>query len=508
MEQVNEEITEVKAALANVEAEIQTIKERLDAGSLSKEDVIYWRKQEEQLRKEKEQLRKEKEQLREKELFLLKHQAGQGRPPLYPAEGEKEIKRKLDLLLEHTRNTDRATPQYSAAFVGNREKARLKSEKRFNEFEERVGEESILTDEEQEALSKLENEHQVVAFLTPHLEKVFCNGDVDFSIFNSEEYKWIETSSETSKYNEKPDLLICHPAIINQKPAFNSQDPVLTEMRKRKPFKYGVLSKWRLRDAIGLTCEAKISIDSGGFGEVINYGAHLCFGKNGSVSTRLILFDKTQCWLVGVVKGSASEVTTFKWRDGGTTTLLRDFIRVTPLTKVLTAACKHFGLTVGTNSFLGAGAFGFVFRATRSNGKSVALKVVAGLPKMEGVGRLEQEMAIMSAAQSVCPDEVMGVEEDGFAVFEDGGALLLSQVGDHYSKLAPQAIVDSLKTLHKSGLLHGDARLDNVVCVDGRPVWVDFADSMFLPAPMPMKMEEELEGLKVCVTEKFGYNAS
>lgn len=117
-------------------------------------------------------------------------------------------------------------------------------------------------------------------------------------------------------------------------------------------------------------------------------------------------------------------------------------------------------------------------------------------------------MDIMRAAHHVCPDEVMGVEEDGFAVFEDGASLILSQVGDHYSKLDPQSIVDSLKTLHKSGVVHGDARLDNVVCVDGRPVWVDFADSILSPA-MARTKDDELERLKACVTEKFnGYNAS
>ena len=249
-----------------------------------------------------------------------------------------------------------------------------------------------------------------------------------------------------------------------------------------------------------------MSINSKGFGEVINYGAHLCFGKDGSISTRLILFDKTQCWLVGVVKGSVSDVTRFKWIDEGSVTLLRNFICETPLTKVLTAACQKFNLTVGTGSFIGAGAFGFVFRATRSDGRDVALKVVT-----DNVNRLEREKDIMRAAHAECPDTVMGVEEDGLAIFDDGGgALLLSHVGEHYSKLDPQSIVDSLKTLHKSGIVHGDARLENVVCVDGKPVWVDFADSIFSPAaPMARTKNDELERLKACVIEKFnGYSAS
>lgn len=147
-------------------------------------------------------------------------------------------------------------------------------------------------------------------------------------------------------------------------------------------------------------------------------------------------------------------MTIFKWRDEGSTTVLRDFIRQIPLTKVLTTACQHFQLKVGTDFFLGAGSFSFVFRTTRSDGKSVALKVVDGSQDSDGVLRLEREKDIMTAAHNACPDVVMGVEEDGFAIFEDDGILLLSQVGGHYSKLDPQSIVDSLKTAALCTAMH------------------------------------------------------
>ena len=241
MEQIN--FAKVEVAIEQVEAKIEevdkrldAVDKRLDAESLSKDDVAYWREKE-------GQLRKEKEQLREKELLLVKHQLS-GRPSLYPVERDEDLGRKMDLLLEYARTTDRATPQYSPALIGNREKKRLESDGRFTEFEERSGEPSILSVEELEALSKMENEHQVVAFVTPHLERIFKNCYVKFSVFNSEEYKWIETSSETTLYNEKPDLLICHPGIISQKPPFNSQDAVLNQMRKKHSFEYGVLTEW------------------------------------------------------------------------------------------------------------------------------------------------------------------------------------------------------------------------------------------------------------------------
>ena len=157
-----------------------------------------------------------------------------------------------------------------------------------------------------------------------------------------------------------------------------------------------------------------------------------------------------------------------------------NFVRQPPLVKVLCKACETFQLKVETDSFLGAGAFGYVFCAQRSDGREIALKVMVKHGTNEAVKRLECEKERMAAAKKRCPDHVMGVEEDGFKEFEDGVVLLLSNVGEHYSKLASQDIFDSLIVLHNNGILHGDARLENVVCVDRKPVWIDFAESTFV----------------------------
>ncbi|KAG7349956.1 hypothetical protein IV203_012553 [Nitzschia inconspicua] len=119
--------------------------------------------------------------------------------------------------------------------------------------------------------------------------------------------------------------------------------------------------------------------------------------------------------------------------------------------------------------------------------------------------RLELEYRRMHKAHLVCPEEVMGVEEDGFAVFENGASLLLSDVGDHYSRLDPQSIMDSLKYLHQNRILHGDARLENVVCVNGKPCWIDFAESSFEFAPM--SQAAECEQLRASILDRFRYNA-
>ena len=353
-------------------------------------------------------------------------------------------------------------------------------------------------------LAQTSNEHQVVAYLTPHLEDLVRNIlTVNYSVFNSEEYKWIETSGKTSIYNDKPDLIICDPAIIKAKPPFEiTNDPALQRMRKDE-FRYGILSPWKLRDFVGITCEAKQRIDNKGFGEVINYGAHICFGKHGSKTTRLLLFDKREFWLVHMVRGVVASVTTCKWQEPGSKKILRDFIRQPALSKLLMEACQHLHLTVGTDSFLGAGAFGFVFRAVRQDGSCVALKLV--LEGDDRLLRLAREAEIMQIAHAKCPDEAMGVEDEGFVNFNNGAVLLMSRVGEHYSKLDPQSIVDSLRTLHKNNIIHGDARLDNVVCIGGKPCWIDFMDARI--SGVLLCMQAELDGLVESVREKFGYNA-
>jgi tRNA A-37 threonylcarbamoyl transferase component Bud32 len=67
--------------------------------------------------------------------------------------------------------------------------------------------------------------------------------------------------------------------------------------------------------------------------------------------------------------------------------------------------------------------------------------------------------------------------------------------------------MNSLQKLHESGIIHGDARLENVVCVNGKPCWIDFANSdLLLDAPRLMKAETD--ALIGFLRERFnGYEA-
>ena len=52
-------------------------------------------------------------------------------------------------------------------------------------------------------------------------------------------------------------------------------------------------------------------------------------------------------------------------------------------------------------------------------------------------------------------------------------------------------MIDSLKELHENNIMHGDARPENVVCVDGKPRWIDFMHPQF-SAIAPRSFEAEM----------------
>lgn len=192
---------------------------------------------------------------------------------------------------------------------------------------------------------------------------------------------------------------------------------------------------------------------------------------------------------------------------------------------VLDQACQHFQVRLvadetapyGGGAFLGAGAFGFVFRVKRvgdEHNQCLALKIcVSGrIGSFDNVRRLNTEYERMLQVYKKCPNVVMAFEEGGFQRFVDknneeiGAALLMSHVGKGYSDLSPRNIVDSLNELHSKNILHGDARLANIVSVKGKPVWIDFCENIV--ASVPVFFKHELEKLEAVIRKEFGTNSS
>lgn len=399
---------------------------------------------------------------------------GQQRPPnsLALSEMLSEMRSDMRSLKLYMMN-NKATPNLSPANFGAQEMARLENANLVKVFEGVEGLSPVLREADRLDLAKMANEHQLVAFVTPFLEAVFEEKE-GYSFVNSEEYPWLKTS-EDKRYNQKPDLLFCHDSTYTPKEPFQTEDDVLTLVR-RSTDTFGILTDWRLRNCIGMTLQAKVKVGNQGFGEVLNYGAHICF-NGGPVHTRLILFDSEEFWLVDCTKGSATAVTKCYWTTPGSKKLLFDFPLENNLMKLLKRACNALNVTVQPEAFLGAGAFGFVFKAHRSGYQSqLALKLVlSGAESGDNVADLETERQYLARAKELCPQSVMGVEDSGFFSFENlGGALLLSEVGCPVPPRHSRDLIRSLARLHQKQIIHGDPRIQNVVIVGGNLRWIDF----------------------------------
>lgn len=132
---------------------------------------------------------------------------------------------------------------------------------------------------------------------------------------------------------------------------------------------------------------------------------------------------------------------------------------------------KSAGATM--QRFLGKGAHGRMFAVTRKR-KTVAMKVVADVE----LARLEVD-ALQRAAEAGAP--CVQVVTDVQEVACGGGFYLLQPVGDpvsrDYAKRHAADVLRTLKALHKVGIAHGDARVDNLVLTRGGLLWLDFMAS-------------------------------
>jgi hypothetical protein len=409
---------------------------------------------------------------------LSQEQRQQQQQPVIDNELLLGVKRALE------RNEDaiytRPTPTMTPAFVGQAKINELTTAGLFKTMSGTIDQPPVLNTEQLAELSSLSTEHQVVAYLTPFFEKALADSDIQ--VINSEQNAWLVTTLASSRYNQRPDNIFCSRAIYSHRNAFDSVDEWLLQIR-RNTDKFGVLSDWRLRDCIDAIGEAKLNIDHEGFGEVINYARHICYGGQGPIRTKLILYDKTKFWLVFAVKGEIALLQTCDWSVPGSRTILTDFFNHgrSPWIELLNAACTLWELTILHDSFLGMGTFGRVFKVSsrgQEGGRTnfMALKLVLPGDRGERTMELLLEKECLDAAARHLPHAVVHVRE--FHIFGDyGGALLLEHVGGKVPKQQWRQVFVTLGSLHEKNIVHGDSRMSNCIFVEGCVRWIDFRKS-------------------------------
>jgi len=334
------------------------------------------------------------------------------------------------------------------------------------------------------------NEKYLVNLFTPQFTEILRIVDPDLRIVNSEEYKWLQCSADDPNADLKPDLFSCfHPLITYRSPYKNAIEGDRL---------FGQYRDWNSRSSIHCIWDAKWKIDDEAFGEKCKYLQIAGQGTKDHAGSPLmlkgILFDADSFWAITSAGNEIISVVTSEWSRLGSKEFLINFLRPSdPWMKATLALCETLKVRIEDFSarsvivnesfaILGSGASGRVFRLEDGQ----ALKVVIGA-SCDGFEIEFLNMEMLSKNPST-KDFVFPVVENSYKKgVLDGvhyAGYLLSAVGKPFNatSITPaqlEKIAVSLSALHRQGITHGDARIQNVLLYDGDARWIDFHHSKF-----------------------------
>ena len=324
------------------------------------------------------------------------------------------------------------------------------------------------------ALAEAKREAGVVAYLTGHLRR-FClptPGPADpfrLMLINSEALPWLVQPSSPARgdLRQKPDLFMSWAPFVE----FRGDGEAT-----------GILGGYSLQQqgCVAALFEAKRDrlLDSH-FGELCGY--HTCI-ERGNVLGMLFgpvsfqLYKSTNRHPVSLLKGD--------WATPGSAEVIHSFfsgVEEPPLLLLLRAlsyALDVQPIHVGGHCYLGSGASGHVFTVGDPD-RPRALKVVlTNDPWSVGAEFVQLEKAAMRGAPVVRPvpgslrSDVFG--ERGVV----GSGYMMEAVGQPFvvnSSARCTAAFQSLAACHRLNVIHGDARLPNLLSVgqEKAPAWID-----------------------------------
>jgi hypothetical protein len=353
------------------------------------------------------------------------------------------------------------------------------------------GADAILTAEQQAELvsiaaSKGSAEKGVVRYMTPVIAALRgCTSVTDARVtlapvlVNSELLQWLEhpAGRGLAELRLKPDLFRSWAPFVEERAGGEGQG-------EGPGYDFGVLGSAALQHAgaVAEVYEAKGSaLTRSDFGELCAY--HDALGRG---VCRGVLFGPRAFWLYKTVNASPLKLIRACWTDGGSADTFRDFFEhdaddeldapEPPLLVLLRTVLARLDTmpTVAADGrcYLGSGATGHVFSVRAPAGEPPrALKVVLAANAV-GIGAEYARMLAAAAAGAPVVPPVAG----SLTIVGTGGAFLLARVGaaaPATSALACSRAFAALAALHGAGVTHGDARLANLLVVDGELRWID-----------------------------------
>lgn len=360
-----------------------------------------------------------------------------------------------------------------------------------------------------------------VALLTPRLTELVASLSPRKVLVNSELIGWIRTEAEITHFFQKPDLFVCDPVayVAGARPCTTDKSSASSKYAaslRTDAFLFGSCA-WPLRDAVLCLLEAKVKIElHEAIGEVFSKAQNLLRGTT-SALLKCCLFDMEVMYLLTFTSTGLLSSQRFPLHAPGSFRAVADFIlppaAVEPVwLRAMRQLCAAFGVApVVGSAFLGSGAHGKVFRVRSTSSESAvaapsssdplsaaSASLVSPLFALKVVDRRHQDsldaehlklrrLIITDAADRVAvlptfvsPSVRHAADPSGAPL---GSGLLLQPVGEWIWAERPSdcqtvlfEVLDALVQLHQLDVVHGDARLENLVRVDGRLVWIDFRE--------------------------------
>lgn len=354
----------------------------------------------------------------------------------------------------------------------------------------RPGGEAILSAAQQAELDGAKDEAGIVRYLTPVIARLRgCArstaglNSCDPVLVNSEQQKWLDHPAGGGQ----PDLRL-KPGLFRTWAPFIKKCAGGKGQGEGADYIFGELASVALQRANVVTelYEGKFdALSRAEFGALCAY--HDALGLRAGVC-RGVLFNARHFWLYKTVRSNPTKLVRARWADGGSADVFRAFFEPDvddeldspepPLLCVLRNVLARLGAepcaAPDGRRYLGSGSTGHVFAVRRSaTGGAVmaALKIVLS----SNAACIGAEYTRMNAAfEAGAP--VVPVVAHSLTVVDVGAGFLLEHVGVVAVVASQRACVrafTALAALHVVGVTHGDARLANLLVVDGQLRWID-----------------------------------
>ena len=413
-----------------------------------------------------------------------------------------EVKKDVSQIQDALHRGENPSVSISRTDQGLHIKSTLQSGDNYIQFQPQIGKIPFLNEAQSELAkqSLIEGKHEnfLVAYFTPFFINLVKKVDPNMVFVNSEYYSWLQGLSGDITNAAKPDGFIMDKSLVNFRGPYKDASVCPEQI-------FGELASWGVRCSINSIWDAKKKVSLAGYADLCNYLQRCGDGGrcyDGSwMNHKGVVYDAEKCYLVKSIRHTITHTTVFNWTDAGSYDLLKEFISHSdPWTKCLYALCDMLGVKVvvpvTTNavttaqlggSFLGSGACGRVFKVFYPIDESItyAMKLVISTDEEEGrIGEVENEFCQLNNAKG---EGVIPVVSDSLKLSSVNlnsktllfGGYLMSVVGCpvENNKTNVKKMLESLNRLHKRGIYHGDARIQNVVQWEDTIYWVDFRTS-------------------------------